>query len=95
MGRYWRKDREKWKWQLTVGFTSGSRAFLEDLWLVLKPFVMGGHISPKKGGYDLVFAQHDSIALFRFMYDNSESEVFLKRKFDIFRKAFNILNMRP
>lgn len=92
-GKYWRKDRREWKLQLSVHFISGSRKFLEELWKQLKPIVTGGHISKKKGGYELVFGQHDSVALFHFMYDNS-SELFLERKYKKFKNAFQELNLR-
>ncbi len=91
-GKYWRKDRQEWKLQLSVHFISGNRDFLEKLWKGLRPLVAGGHISSKKGGYELVFGQHDSVALFHFMYDNS-SELFLKRKYEKFLFAFKELGV--
>jgi hypothetical protein len=55
--------------------------------------VAGGHISNKKGGYELVFGQHESVALFHFMYDNN-SELFLGRKYEKFLFAFEELGLR-
>ena len=92
-GNYQRKNRRDRKLQLSIHFTSGSKIFLEELWKKLKPIIKGGHISEKERGYELVFGQHDSIALFHFMYDNS-SELFLERKYEKFRFAFKELNMR-
>lgn len=92
-GKYWRKDRQEWKLQLSTNFTSGSKIFLESLWKELESIVGGGHISKKTRGYELVFGQHDSVALFHFMYDNS-SELFLKRKHEKFLFAFKELGLR-
>lgn len=92
-GKYWRKDRAEWKLQLSVHFTSGSIKFLEDLWNVLKPVAHGGHITKKAKGYELVFGQHDAVALFQFMYNNN-SELFLRRKYKNFRVAFKELSLR-
>jgi len=94
LGRYWRKDRRKWKWQFTVNFTSGSKKFLEELWIALKPFVAGGRLGKKSRGYELIFSQKDGFALFDLMYDNVPAKMFLERKYDIFQKAFEVLKMR-
>lgn len=71
----------------------GNKEFLKSLWKALEPIIVGGHISKKKGGFELVFGQHDSVALFHFMYDNS-SELFLKRKYKKFLFAFGELGLR-
>jgi intein-encoded DNA endonuclease-like protein len=92
-GRYWRKDRKEWKLQLSIHFTSGSRKFLDELWVSLQETVRGGHIAKKARGYELVFGQHDAVALFHFMYDNG-SELFLRRKYRKFRFAFKTLSLR-
>ncbi|OGZ00560.1 MAG: hypothetical protein A2946_02310 [Candidatus Liptonbacteria bacterium RIFCSPLOWO2_01_FULL_53_13] len=92
-GKYWRKDRNEWKWQLSTSFTSGSEKFLIGLFNVLKLLVCGGNVRGKKGGYELVFGQHDSIALFRFMYHNVPEGLFLERKHATFQKAFKILKV--
>ena len=92
-GKYLPKDRRKVKLQLSVHFTSGSKEFLESLWKNLKQVISGGHITRKERGYELVFGQYDSIALFHFMYDNS-SELFLRRKYEKFQSAFKELIMR-
>lgn len=91
--KYWRKDRNQWKWQFTTSFTSGSKDFLIGLHSVLKNFVFGGRLGKKKRGYELVFSQHDSIALFRLMYHNISSNLFLDRKYNTFKKAFAILKI--
>lgn len=91
-GKYWRKDRKEWKLQLSTHFVSGSRIFLEELWNALSAILSGGHISRKARGYELVFGQHDSVALFKFMYNNG-SRLFLDRKYQKFIFAFEELHI--
>jgi hypothetical protein len=91
-GRYWRKDRQEWKLQLSTRFTSGNETFLKSLWDRLRPPLDGGYLYKKERGFELVFGQHDSIALFHFMYDNS-SELFLLRKYQKFQFAFKELGL--
>lgn len=86
-GKYWRKDRNKWKWQIQSSFTSGSKEFLIELLNLLKPYTKSGFVASKKGGYNLVFSVNDSFALFRLMYDNIDSKVYLNRKYIKFKKA--------
>lgn len=94
IGKYNRKDRPNPSWFFSTRFTSGSRDFLEGLWNSLQGIISGGFIYKKNRGFDLVFSTHDSLDLFRFMYNNSDSGLLLKRKHDIFLKAFKILNLR-
>lgn len=93
IGKYWIKDRERWKLQFSTSFTSGSKIFLDVLWDRLKPYLTGGHIGRKKGGYGLVFSKWDSVALFRLMYNNVSADAYLERKYDAFQSAFRILNV--
>ncbi len=96
IGRYWRKSRKRWYWQFSTAFISGSKSFLIGLKKVLKNHISGGGLSEKKeGGYELVFSQYDSLALFKLMYNNVAAELFLKRKYRIFIKAFKILKLQP
>ena len=92
--RYRRTDRGTWKWQLTVRFTSGNKLFLSDLWeiLIQNEYVVGGHLGDKIRGYELVFGQHDSIALFKKIYHNASAKVFLDRKFNTFLRALKTLD---
>lgn len=94
LGKYWRKDRNKLKWQFSTMFTSGSRDFLVDLKKKLNTVTCGGFIHAKNRGFDLVYSVKDSLALFNFMYHNASTEMFLKRKYSIFQKAFKSLNLR-
>ncbi|MBU6323313.1 MAG: hypothetical protein KGI41_00320 [Patescibacteria group bacterium] len=94
---YFRKlqyaDRTRKRWVLMSLFTSGSRDFLESLWIVLKTNgVSGGTIQPKTRGFELKFSHRDSLALYRFMYDTaSATEPYLPRKRTLFRKAIRTL----
>lgn len=91
-GKYFRKSRNKNSWLLNVRFTSGSKQFLLKLQKRLRNFILGGSLISKKGGYDLSFSVKDSLALFRLMYDNVPAEMYLERKYNVFQRAFKILN---
>lgn len=93
IGRYWRKNRNKWKWQLQSSFTSGSEQFLSELKGRMQSYANGGSVSAKKGGYNLVYSVKDSIALFRFMYGNIASGAYLERKYLKFKKALEIFKI--
>lgn len=92
LGCYWRKDRNSWSWRFITSFASGSKRFLEGLWLALRPHVRRGRLGEKEGGYELVFSQQDSFALFRLMYNNVPAAMFLERKYRVFLRASKILN---
>lgn len=89
--KYFKKDRNKDNWVFTTDFTSGSKGFLTGLWNSIEKYVSGGYLYKKRGGYSLVFSRHDSVALFRLMYNNVSSRMFLERKYKVFLKAFGIL----
>ncbi|TSC91228.1 MAG: intein homing endonuclease-related protein [Parcubacteria group bacterium Licking1014_17] len=91
-GKYWNKDRQKFRWRVTSLFTSGSREFLEGLKKSLKNCVKGGYINQKNRGFDLVFSLKDSLALFNLMYNNTTAETYLKRKYNKFVSALKIMN---
>ena len=63
-------------------FTSGSRAFLADLWSMLKDHgIVGGSLKKKTRGFELVFSHKDSVALCRLMYHTGTTlELYLPRK---------------
>lgn len=92
-GKYWRKDREKFKWEFTTRFISGSKSFLLGLQNSLNNFVSGGYFYKKNRGYELVFSRKDSVALYNLMYNNVSTKLFLERKYSIFRKAFTVLKI--
>lgn len=93
LGKYWPKDRKSFKWEFSTRFTSGSKIFLLGLLGSLKNLVYGGYLNKKNRGYDLVFSRHDSVALFNLMYNNVSANLFLKRKYNIFKKAFVVLKI--
>jgi len=93
--QHYRKDRGTMKWVFSTCFTSGSKAFLMGLQNKLTSHMKGGAIRKKVGGYELVFSHHDSLALFRFMYNNTSNKLFLERKHKIFSNAIETLCERP
>ena len=93
LGKHWRKDRNKWHWVFSSGFTSGSKNFLISLWDSLKKYVSGGCLYKKNRGYGLTFTRHDGLALFRLMYNDVLTDTFLKRKRTMLLKAFETLNL--
>lgn len=94
LGKYLRKDRNRINWVFSSRFTSGSKCFLQGLWRHLSKIVSGGTLYKKNRGFDLAFSRQDSIALFRLMYDNVSSKLFLERKHDLFLEAFRVLKYK-
>jgi intein/homing endonuclease len=92
-GRYFRKQRRKYHWLLTSRFISGSKNFLLELKRILSKHLKGGSLSKKNRGYQLLYGKDDSIDLYKLMYNNISSDLFLKRKYNIFRKVFKILKI--
>ena len=86
-------DRARKRWILMTTFTSGSRAFLESLWRILKKRgIDGGSIRQKTRGFDLALSHRGSLALYRLMYHTgSTTGFFLPRKHLLFEKAFKTL----
>ena len=74
------------------GFTSGSRIFLERMHHKTKKLagISGGSLYFHGRGYCLFFSVRDSLALYNFMYNGSEGDLFLARKKKIFEKYFEI-----
>lgn len=91
-GKYKKSDRRRLGWSLGTHFTSGSKDFLIGLKSLLKENLSGGCLYRKSdGSYSLTFSRHDSVALFKLMYHNTSSEMFLERKYHVFLKAFQKL----
>ncbi len=89
-------DRKNLRWVFSSRFTSGSKLFLSDLHEELSSIMHGGFIVAKRNGenvsgYDLVFSHNDSVALFQLMYNNGSCNLFLTRKYDLFKKAVETL----
>ena len=82
-------DRKKPRRILNTQFISGSSVFLSTLHKQLKIHgIVGGTIRKKNAGFDLSLSFHDSLALYRIMYDTIPiTSLFLHRKYKIFRKA--------
>lgn len=94
---HWVSARNRFCWVFTTSFTSGSREFLEALCESLRNYgVKGGHIARKERGFALVFSRHDSLALYRIMYNTGlVSSLYLPRKRDTFEEAIQTLDLRP
>ena len=88
-GFYQRKDRKNQSFVLLTRFTSGSKAFLQNLLESLREYVgiKGGSIYKKQGGYDLSFSIRDSVRLYGFIYKDAKKNQFLERKHDEFQEA--------
>ena len=85
-------DRKKPRWIFTTRFTSGCRQFLVDLLSALRNAkLQKGFITSKTGSHNLVFSHKDSVALCYLMYNNVSRNLFLPRKFRIFRRALHVL----
>jgi len=96
IGKYWRKNRKRFEWQFSTSFVSGSSPFLSGLKNSLRTIISGGGISQKKdGSHELVLSKHGSIALFNLMYNNTATELLLKRKHKVFLRAFKVLKLQP
>jgi hypothetical protein len=80
---------------MSMRFTSGSKLFLISLHENLKNMCMsGGFVIDKNGAYELAFSIKDSLALYRFMYNNVPASIYMDRKYKKFNKALKALNMR-
>ncbi len=90
--KYQPKDRPNPRWVFQSRFISGSKVFLEELLSRIQQHgVKGGCIVQKQGGYEIILSHHDSVALFKLMYNNALDQIYLKRKFDVFTKAIETL----
>lgn len=78
--------------KLSVIFSSGSKKFLEDLLMMLRKNIPLTQTKIYKGSrcFQLRHSTADSIALFKFLYKNTNNNLFLRRKFDIFLKYFRL-----
>jgi hypothetical protein len=82
--------------QLKIIFTSGSGLFLEDLLRVLKErfSLRLAKVYPNGHAFQLRFSTHDSIILFKFMYEDVSGGMFFPRKFDTFQTYFALRPQR-
>lgn len=95
LGEHYSKWHKKKVWVFTTRFTSGCKAFLEDLHLKLASSgLVGGYLTHKNRGFELVFSRHDSVALYRLMYHTGlESDLFLPRKREKLERAIRVLRL--
>lgn len=84
---YQKKDRPRPARIVFSGFTSGSEKFLRELQSILKKYagITGGSLHFGSNSYRLTFGIANSRKLFNFMYSDSESSIYLLRKFIKFR----------
>ena len=79
--------------KLSVIFTSGSYSFLETLGLALVHQIGLKHYKVYKGGnqsFQLRYSTKDSIKIFKFIYNQVGKDLFLERKFAIFKQYFSL-----
>jgi len=94
-GKYKSKDRKNSRHMISSRFTSGSEVFLVSLHEKLGVVCMnGGFIIDKDGAYELAYSARDSLALYKFMYNNVPASIYMDRKYKKFSKALKALNMR-
>jgi intein-encoded DNA endonuclease-like protein len=93
--RYWRSDRNRFSRTLLVGFTSGSKAILEELHVALAvaDIVNGGSLHFSSGAYRLNYSVKDGCNLYKYMYNNC-GDLYLARKKKKFVEFFRYLNKK-
>ncbi|MFH1534244.1 MAG: LAGLIDADG family homing endonuclease [Nitrospirota bacterium] len=89
--RYFRKDRNKYKDYFATKFISGSCRFLQVLRkkLVCHAGIGKGSFFEGTRSFVLSFAMKDSKRLCAFMYDNIENELYLDRKYHVYKSAID------
>lgn len=77
---------------IAVIFTSGSKIFLEGLSKKVHEFANFNirNIYSGSGAYYLKYSTLESVGFFKFLYSNNISDLFLKRKFNIFSNYFQL-----
>ena len=80
---------------LAVIFTSGSKIFLEGLRKAIEEKgLKDGKIYFSSNAYLLKYPTSESIQFFKFFYNDATLNLFLKRKFEVFKKYFNMRTSR-
>mgnify|MGYP001588375072 CR=1 FL=1 len=89
-GYYKRKNRISEVMRMSVKFASASVDFLAQIKNKLSLYVglRGGFITSGDGCKYLVYSKGDSNKLFDYLYKKISSEIYLKRKYNTFRKIF-------
>lgn len=95
-GVYKRYNRATYNTILFSGFTSGCEEFLKLLHEDLKSIgvVAGGTLYYQKG-FRLNFSNRDSLSLYRFLYKNMKSNLYLPRKKKMFERYINGVVAQP
>ena len=81
---------------IAIIFTSGSKIFLEELCKRVHEssnFSIRNIYSSSRA-YSLKYPTSESVEFFKFLYGNKKSDLFLKRKFNIFAHYFQLRPMR-
>lgn len=77
--------------RINVVFTSGSKIFLQELSSSLKKITnFKNKVYNSDRSYQLRYSTSDSMQLFKFLYKNVLRDAYLKRKFKIFLKYFQL-----
>lgn len=78
--------------KLMIIFTSGSLDFVQGLCDALKTQLklQKTLVNKGTGAYQLRYATHDSIKIFKFLYQKAVPGIYLERKFEIFKYYFSI-----
>jgi len=90
------KNQTKILKRLTIIFTSGSKFFLGELERTLRDQIdlKRKRIYESQRSLQLRYNTSDSIKIFNFIYKDMKTNLYLKRKFDIFRKYFKLRPQR-
>ena len=86
-------DRKNKRYILQSVFSCGTFNFLTELLILLRGYgVQGGSLKRKRRGNELTLSHHDSVALYRIMYNNlQDSDIYLGRKYELFTRAIETL----
>ncbi len=89
-GIYQKRDRKTFSKLLFSGFTCGTKDFLKSLKKDLKKYgiIKGGTLYYQRG-YRLNFSINDSIGLYKFLYKDIDSGLYLLRKKKVFERYLN------
>ncbi len=88
---YFRKNRGRYKHYFATKFISGSYGFLEALRskLIERAGISQGSFFEGTRSFVLSFAMKDSKRLCAFMYDDVENELYLERKYLVYKQAID------
>lgn len=95
-GFYQKNDRNKQSFVCSASFISGSKGFLQDTSKKLNDYteIGSGCISKHTGAYKLAYSKNDTLKLFNYMYKNTESNLFLERKYKKFQESLKLIEQK-